>query len=146
MLNVTHDFRVENGAGALPLLGDEDRLVQVVFNLLENAVKYAGDGPVEIRLKKEDSGRPARAVLEIEDHGPGMPPEELASIFERFHQASGPSSHRRGLGLGLFIARDVVSQHGGSIQAQSSIGRGSVFTIRLPLADRSEPAAAGSGE
>lgn len=106
---------------------DPLRVEQVITNLLSNAFKYAAGTPVRILLASE--GRDA--VLEVIDGGPGIPPEALSRIFDRFERASS-SGHSGGLGLGLFVTREIVVAHGGSISARNPPGGGAAFTIRLP--------------
>src|SRR5665811_415763 len=115
---------------------DPGRLEQVVLNLVNNALKHAPESErIEIRLKR-DGGE---AVIEVRDQGKGIPKGDLATIFERFSQSG--RSHRMpgedGLGLGLFISREIVRAHGGSITAESQKGKGATFTIRLPLLEDS---------
>jgi signal transduction histidine kinase len=115
------------------LSGDAGRLQQVVSNLLNNALKFTPDGgTVQATLKVEDGF----AVIDVTDSGPGIPPEALARIFDRFQQGEGLTGKRKGgLGLGLAIARHLVEAHGGTLQAASpGEGGGATFTVRLPLA------------
>ncbi len=119
---------------ALPIvIGDGDRLTQVFTNLVENALKYTPPGG-QVRLRAV----PAADCVEIsvEDTGPGIPPEDLKRIFERFYQVdkSRPGGGRRGIGLGLPIAREIVHAHGGTITVHSQTGQGSVFVVKIPLA------------
>ncbi|MFC1992146.1 sensor histidine kinase [Chloroflexota bacterium] len=111
----------------MPVVGDVDRLEQVFSNLLDNALKNTPlKGEVII------SGRNIAASnveITIADNGPGIPPEQLPYVFERFYQASGL---RTGFGLGLAIAKEIVTAHGGKIEAFSSPGEGTRFTITLP--------------
>ena len=111
---------------------DRVRLEQVVTNLLSNAIKYAPGSPIEIRV---DRGPPTR--LTVQDHGIGIAPEDLERIFGRFERAA-PTRHYGGLGMGLFIAQQIVEAHGGSIAAASSPGHGARFTVELPAASREE--------
>ena len=117
-----------------PVLGDPDRLQQVVWNLLSNAIKFTPDGGhVEVKLHR-DAGH---AVLDIADDGIGIAPEFLPFVFERFRQAD-PSTTRPqgGLGLGLAIVRHLAEVHGGEVSAHSEgPGRGSAFTVSLPVVD-----------
>ena len=116
-----------------PVAGDADRLQQVVWNLLSNAVRFTPrDGEVQVRLER--SGSDVKII--VSDTGAGIEPTFLAHVFERFRQAdSRPSREYGGLGLGLAITRDLVELHGGSIHAASEgPGRGATFTVRLPLA------------
>jgi signal transduction histidine kinase len=106
---------------------DPDRMDQVVSNLLSNAVKYGREGPVEVRVRRDAD----RAVLEVEDHGIGVAPEDQERIFERFERAV-PARHFAGIGLGLWIVRQLVEAHGGTIRVRSVPGQGATFTVELP--------------
>ncbi|HTG35145.1 MAG TPA: PAS domain S-box protein [Thermoanaerobaculia bacterium] len=127
------------------LSGDPTRLSQVVGNLLQNANKFTNPGgKVRVRLAADrESGQ---AVLTVEDTGIGMDPDILARLFEPFSQADGSLDRSRGgLGLGLALVKGLVDLHGGEVRAASpGPGRGSTFTVRLPLLE-AEPAVAGSG-
>ena len=107
---------------------DRSRIEQVVVNLVSNAIKYAPGKPIEIRTRL--AGEIAR--LEIADHGEGIPPEKHGIIFERFERVASPQ-HVTGLGLGLFIVKQIVEAHAGSITLDSDMGRGCTFIIMLPL-------------
>ena len=112
--------------------GDPDRLQQVVWNLVSNAVKFTPQGGrVDVRLRKEGSC----LNLSVTDNGKGIEPEFLPHVFERFRQADSTSTRAHGgLGLGLAIVRHLVELHGGTVHAESAgIGQGSTFTVRLPL-------------
>jgi PAS domain S-box-containing protein len=113
------------------VLADPIRLEQVVTNLLENAAKYSKAG-THIRILIEPAGR--GAALTVEDHGPGIAPEELPRLFDRYFQTQRARAKRRGLGLGLFIAKGLVEAHGGTISVASVPGTGSTFRIWLPAA------------
>jgi signal transduction histidine kinase len=116
---------------------DEQRLMQVVLNLLHNAVRYAAEGErVDVRLRRDDGpdGAPGFAVIDVQDYGPGIDEAAQQEIFTRFYQAGRDDRGSAGLGLGLYIAREIVTQHGGEITVRSAPGEGSVFTVRLPLA------------
>ncbi|HLL52334.1 MAG TPA: PAS domain-containing sensor histidine kinase [Myxococcaceae bacterium] len=110
--------------------GASDRLLldQAVANLLSNALKYAAGTPVEVSLTREGD----LARLEVADRGPGVPEEALSRIFERFERAAS-LKHYGGLGLGLYIARELVLAHGGTVEARNRPGGGAVFIVRLPL-------------
>jgi CheY-like chemotaxis protein len=121
-----------------PVAGDPGRLQQVVGNLLANALKFTPEGGrVEVRLARAGS----TAHITIIDSGSGISPEFLPFIFERFRQADTTSTRKqKGLGLGLAIARQIVQLHGGTIEAASAgEGRGSMFTVKLPLLVSSSP-------
>lgn len=113
--------------------GDADRLGQVVNNLLTNALKYSPDEqPVEVALARE--GESAR--VSVCDHGPGLPPEQLARLFQAFERIEGvkqQSGASIGLGLGLFICRTIVEAHGGQIGVESAPDAGATFWFTLPL-------------
>jgi PAS domain S-box-containing protein len=118
--------------GPVPVVGDADRLQQVIVNLLDNAVKYTpSPGAVELSVDTEGDD----AVIRVRDSGVGIAPEFLPRIFEVFARGGthrDPSSP--GLGLGLSVVRELVAKHGGSVVASSpGVGRGSEFVIRLPL-------------
>lgn len=114
------------------LRADPKRLQQVLFNIIGNALKFSPAGsPVRVAVAGHADG----AVITVTDHGQGIDPAFLPSLFERFSQADATSSRQRGgLGLGLSIARHLVEAHGGTITARSEgLGRGASFEIRLPL-------------
>ncbi len=115
-----------------PVLGDSDRLQQVIWNLLSNAIKFTPrGGGVEVRVREE---RP-NAVLQVSDSGAGIRPDFLPYVFDRFRQADGALTRTHGgLGLGLSIVRHLVELHGGTVEvASEGEGRGATFTVRLPL-------------
>jgi signal transduction histidine kinase len=120
--------------------GDADRLQQVILNLISNAITHAPRSLV-INVELRSSGR--HAELRVSDEGPGVPKAELPHIFSRFYQVSRrQGGTERGLGLGLYISREIVRAHEGEITVSSVEGKGTTFTVRLPLEDRgrSEPA------
>ncbi len=117
--------------GSAPLvLGDIDRLQQVVANLVDNATRIVGEGGcVHMLLSVE----PGMSVLAVEDDGPGIPEEDLPNLFDRFYRADGSRARTRGgAGLGLSIVRAIVTAHGGTIHAENRAQGGSRFTVRLP--------------
>jgi two-component system, OmpR family, sensor kinase len=115
------------------MIGDGDRLAQVFTNLVDNGLKYTPPGgQVTVRLSTLET----KAVISIQDSGPGIPPEDLERIFERFYQVD-KSRHRGpgyGSGLGLAIVKEIILAHDGIITAQGSQGQGSVFVVKIPLA------------
>ena len=115
-----------------PVSGDDSRLQQVFWNLLSNAIKFTPSGGlVEVRLSRVDS----KVEISVSDTGEGIDPAFLPFAFDRFRQAVGNTSRLHGgLGLGLAIVRHLVELHGGAVEANSDgIGKGSVFTVRLPV-------------
>jgi signal transduction histidine kinase len=113
---------------AVPGRWDRVRLEQVVGNLLSNAAKYGRGQPVEVRVEQ---GLDGRARLVVKDNGIGIAPEDQARIFERFERAVSGNQFN-GLGLGLWISREIVESHGGHILVRSAPGEGSTFTVELP--------------
>jgi signal transduction histidine kinase len=121
---------------ALVVLGDDQRLRQVLANLVNNALTHTPAGsPVEVRVGTAPlDGRPGAAV-EVVDHGPGLTPEQTERVFERFFRADpARSSAAGGTGLGLSIVAALVAVHGGTVQVDSVPGRGARFRVVLPLA------------
>jgi two-component system, OmpR family, sensor kinase len=121
---------------ALVVLGDEQRLRQVLANLVNNALTHTPAGsPVEVRVGGVSlDGRPGAAV-EVVDHGPGLTPEQAERVFERFYRADPARSHADGgTGLGLSIVAALVAVHGGTVGVDSVPGRGARFRVVLPLA------------
>jgi signal transduction histidine kinase len=109
---------------------DPLRIEQVLTNLLDNATKYSLEGgPIEVVVSGPTGDR---MEIAVRDHGQGIPLEKRASIFERFYQAHG-NGHKRGLGLGLYVSRQIVELHGGEITAEFPPDGGSRFVVRLPL-------------
>jgi signal transduction histidine kinase len=138
MQAATDGPRVDLAVAEEPLVvaGDVTRLSQVVLNLLTNAVKYAADSErIDVRLRREAG----EATLEVQDYGPGIPDAALPHLFDRFYQAARRTAED-GLGVGLFITRELVRAHGGAIEVRSSEGAGATFTVRLPLLEAPEAA------
>ncbi|HEY4588649.1 MAG TPA: response regulator [Thermoanaerobaculia bacterium] len=117
---------------ASPVLGDADRLQQVIWNLLSNSIKFTSrGGRVDVRLREAD----ANAVIQVSDTGIGIRPDFLPYVFDRFRQAEGSITRTHGgLGLGLSIVRHLIELHGGTAEVESEgEGKGATFTVRLPL-------------
>ncbi len=110
--------------------GDPDRLKQVLLNLVGNAIKYTPKGGT-VWLEVQQKGQ--QAVIKVRDTGPGIPPEDLPHIFERFYRADKARSRGKGFGLGLSIAYWIVKHHSGHIEVVSQPGEGTTFTITLPV-------------
>ncbi len=118
-----------------PLRGDRDRLVQVVTNILSNAVKFTPHGgSIDVSVRREGTPR-QQIVVEVRDSGSGIPSEDLELIFDKFHRAGDPlTSGIEGTGLGLSISRQIIEHHGGRIWAvNNNSGGGSTFFFTLPL-------------
>ncbi|WP_437834542.1 AAA family ATPase [Sorangium sp. So ce1153] len=114
---------------------DEKRLMQVLLNLLGNAIKFTEQGEVTLRVEvlepPEDQGR--TVSFQVKDTGPGIAPEHLSRIFDAFEQVGDQKRHAEGTGLGLAITKKLVERMGGRIEVQSQLGQGTVFTVTLRL-------------
>ncbi len=116
----------------LPIVSiDSTRIAQVLYNMLSNANKYAPGSDVIIRCQPQEK----MILLEVQDHGDGIPPEHLSHLFERFYRVPS-SSTARGTGLGLYICRKIIEAHGGEIGVTSEPGVGTRFYFTIPAADR----------
>jgi PAS domain S-box-containing protein len=134
-LATSHVAHLEAPEIPVVVIGDRDRLGQVLDNLLGNAVKYSPRGG-EILIRVQAANGVVR--VSVSDQGPGIPSDVLPQLFERFFRGQHAAGDA-GLGLGLYISRMLVEAHGGQIRAQSEPGVGSVFTVTLPLGRTSDP-------
>jgi two-component system phosphate regulon sensor histidine kinase PhoR len=124
------------GAGEkLVVLGDRDELIRALENLVENALKYGAAGKeVEIVLGRHASGAGGEATVAVRDHGPGIAPEHLPRLTERFYRVDVADSRAQGgTGLGLALVKHVLNRHGGRLSITSTPGQGATFTVHLPL-------------
>ena len=136
-----HEVRLELAAGMPPTIADAQRVQQILWNLLSNAIKFTPKGGsvcVRTRLFEDsstgDGARPRWIEVEVEDTGEGIPADFMPYIWERFRQADSTATRRHGgLGIGLSLVKELVEAHGGLIDAESEQGRGSRFTVRLPV-------------
>lgn len=142
-----HDLRVESPAAIAPVAGDPKALRRVLSNIIENAIKYTPDGGSIIVSAHKTDGHVA---ISVTDNGRGIPPEDIPILFDKFHRGR-PAPHSvamlnattdaefledadvSGVGLGLYLARNVMEQMGGRISVESEVGRGSTFTLHLPV-------------
>ena len=130
-LEPRHRLRLELGSDPCPVVADADRLGQVLANLLENAAKYSPEGgELRVTLQMDDGG----ALLGVHDEGMGLPPGSAEAIFAPFGRAANAERRQiRGLGLGLYLCRDIVARHGGRIRAESAgEDRGTTIWVWLP--------------
>jgi signal transduction histidine kinase len=116
---------------ALPLLGDEFRIEQVITNLLTNALRYGQGKPVAVTVGEREDVR--EAFVSVRDQGMGIAPADQERIFEQFERTDG-AAQVAGLGLGLYIARQIAQAHQGRLEVRSAPGEGSEFVLSLPLA------------
>jgi len=115
---------------------DRNRIQQALANLLDNAIKYTGPGGnVEVAAYQKDQ----EAILTVKDSGMGISAEDLPRIWDRLYRGD-KSRNEKGLGLGLSLVKAVVRAHHGSVEVASEVGKGSVFTVSLPMAPASKPA------
>jgi signal transduction histidine kinase len=113
----------------LPIgLGDEQRLTQVLLNLVGNAIKFTDTGEVRVTAKSVNG----HFAVSVADTGPGIPENEHSRIFEQFHQIDNSNTKASGTGLGLAIAKQIVEMHGGRIWVESTVGKGSTFQMEIP--------------
>ena len=111
-------------------MATKDEIHQVIYNLVDNAIKYSAGGAVRVSMTMEDGD----VVLVVSDNGPGIPEEDLPRIFERFYRVDKARSRAAGgTGLGLAIVKDTVTQRGGTVEAGNRTSHGgAVFTVRWP--------------
>jgi signal transduction histidine kinase len=118
-----------------PVSVDPLRLDQVLTNVLENAAKYSTEGaPIELRVSASSGG----AEVAVTDHGPGIDPEDMPRLFDRYYQTQRAREKKSGLGLGLYITKGLVEAHGGRMWVESTRGVGSTFYLWLPKMDPAE--------
>ncbi|KAA2237443.1 ATP-binding protein [Salinarimonas soli] len=139
MIDTLAPLAAENGAeialaiaeGPFALRGDRDELLRVVENLVENAIKYgASGGRIAVDLRRDDRGR---ILLAVADSGPGIAPEHLPRLTERFYRVDTATSRAKGgTGLGLAIVKHILNRHGGHLAIRSRPGEGAAFTVTLP--------------
>ena len=107
---------------------DRSRIDQMVTNLVANSIRYAAGSPIAVTVER----RADDAIIEVRDQGPGLPDGQIARMFERFERGTS-MRHYAGLGLGLYVVRQITEAHGGEVTAENSAGGGACFTVRLPL-------------
>ncbi len=139
LVPVAERFGVEIGTdlppGRVLVKGDPDELVQVFQNLIENAIKYGAAGRrVDVRLAVQPAGPGGRVRISVRDYGPGIPPEHIPRLTERFYRVDvGVSRELQGTGLGLAIVKHILARHQGQMLIDSEPGSGAEFTVELPV-------------
>ncbi|MDQ6883652.1 MAG: HAMP domain-containing histidine kinase [Candidatus Dormibacteraeota bacterium] len=127
-----HRLVLDNASDPVPILGDEDRLVTIVTNLLENAIKYSPEGGTIQCTVLQDGGSGA---IKVRDEGVGIEAEDMPRLFNRFERIRNrDTSHVGGTGLGLYLSRELARQHGGDVLVDSRPGKGSTFSLTVPIA------------
>jgi signal transduction histidine kinase len=125
------EYECRKGAPEVALHTDRERAVQILLNLLTNALKFTNKGSVKVDWEADDN----RVSIHVRDTGRGIPDDRVSQIFEPFVQVGrDPSEARQGIGLGLAISRQLARNMGGDLLAESVEGEGSVFTVELPRA------------
>ncbi len=123
-------IRFKKPTRPLPVTGDGLRLRQIVVNLLGNAINYApGTETIDVSVRQAKNN----VELKVQDYGPGIPDEALPQLFSRYYQVSGQARRGSGLGLGLYLVKQLAEAHGGTVFVSSSAGKGTTFTVRLPM-------------
>jgi signal transduction histidine kinase len=127
------DLKYQSGENVnSKVVGDRLELHRVFTNLIGNAIKFTDTGSIEVRLSNSVPGsEPDHSlIIEVQDTGPGISPEDQKTLFERFR----PGTHKRsGSGLGLHLSKKIVETHQGTIDVKSELGKGSLFIVRLPI-------------
>jgi signal transduction histidine kinase len=130
---LTEEYHSATNA-ATTVLGDPEELRVAVGNVLDNAVKYSSG---RVRIHVEMTARDREVVMRIRDEGVGIPPADRKRIFKRFYRTGRARTKVKGTGLGLFIVRNILRKHGGSVVAESEgEGKGATFTLHLPQIKR----------
>ncbi len=129
-----HQLRLETTLPSLVGAIDPARIQRVLMNLVANAITYSpAGGEIVVGVQRQEEAAAAWGVLSVRDHGLGIPAADVPHIFARFHRATNVRGRIAGTGLGLTSVRQIVEQHGGSIDVTTAEGVGSTFTVRLPL-------------
>lgn len=122
---------VFHGAPDCDIMGDRDRLERLALNLISNAVKYSPEGStVRVNVERQN----ARVALSVGDEGPGIDADDVEVIFQPFGRGKSAGSIAKGAGLGLYVVKQIVEAHGGSIDVESTEGRGTTVRVALPVA------------
>ena len=130
-------LRVDCAATREPVYVDRSMWEKIVLNLVSNAFRYTLEGSIDVSIRSIDGS----AVLQVADTGVGIPAGEVPRLFERFHRVEGAGGRsHEGSGIGLALVQELVKLHGGSVEAASTLGRGSTFTVRMPLGRSHLPA------
>jgi len=130
------EIKIIDLTDSLDVMGDRDELIRVFENLIENALKYGASGKrVDITLSREPAmGEPRDALVSVRDYGPGIAPEHLPRLTERFYRVDIAESRAQGgTGLGLALVKHILNRHRGRLMIESTPGSGANFSVRLPM-------------
>lgn len=131
LLTERHSIMLDLPASSLLVEGNALRLEQVLYNLVQNAIKYSPRGGTVTVTARQDA---QQAVISVTDEGVGIRPTALPHVFERFYRAPDiPETNISGLGLGLYLVKEFVGLHGGTVEVRSVEGQGTTFRVTLPL-------------
>jgi signal transduction histidine kinase len=130
----THTLHFSCPGKPLIVQGDELRLEQVLQNLIQNAIKYSpSNEPITVVVEQHGD----QVGIAIADHGIGIPQADLPNLFQRFYRANNvEEQHISGMGIGLYVVKEIITLHGGQVEVESAEGAGSTFTFYLPLEDK----------
>lgn len=129
-----HTVTLQLGEERVMGMWDRSRITRVLTNLLSNAVRYSpGGGQIAVKVHREEEAAKAWAVLSVKDDGMGIPAEDQAHIFEKYRRGGNVEGRVGGTGIGLAGCKQIIEQHGGSMSVESQEGKGSTFTVRLPI-------------
>jgi signal transduction histidine kinase len=126
----SHHIALQSDGNSLMISADQQRIEQVVINLLSNAVKYS---PGADLVKVSVFGDAHRAIVNVQDFGMGIDKEHKDRIFSRFYRVDDQASHISGLGIGLYISKEIIGRHQGLLKVESASGKGSVFSFEIPI-------------
>lgn len=134
--HTNHKISLSTAINTLSIYGDPNRIEQVIINLLTNAIKYS-PSEYEVEISLEHIGNQVK--VGVKDSGIGIPRKMCNQIFSRFYRVDGLSPHMSGLGIGLYISKEIITQHNGKIWVESELGKGSTFWFTLPIISKPQP-------
>ena len=130
LTNQSREIFFHAGVNEVMVNGDAERIEQVIINLVLNAIKYStGNMAINVTISREHD----EVITSVQDHGIGIPAADIEKVFERFFRGGGVAATFSGLGIGLYVAREIIQRHGGKIWIKSTVGKGSTFYFSLPV-------------
>lgn len=122
------------------ILVDNEKVRQVINNMVDNAIKYSKKGDIHISLELDSATDPQNVVVKVKDTGKGIEPSEIEGLFQKYSRGKDSATHATGLGLGMYVAKVIIEQHNGKIWAESEgIGKGATFAFSLPIHSKIQP-------